>query len=103
MSISRLSCHSKNLTEQKKYPVMPNNRSAVYNRTYNTLMKLKQQPEKLNHCVDAMSKKTRAGHVEPSPWAGAEAEPGKSWFIPIFPASQPKTAKTRLIFDSSAK
>ena len=83
---------------------MPDNRQAVFGRTQATLGKLKSQPRKLEQCLTAMKKNIDAGHVEPVPSSESGGdELGKSWFIPIFPVTEAKKGKTRLVFDSSAK
>lgn len=33
---------------------------------------------------------------------GLSGQPGKIWYIPVFPVTQPKSGKVRLVFDSAA-
>ena len=82
--------------------VMPDNRKPVFQRTLNTLNRLKSDPEKLQQCIDTMQKYIDAGHVEFVPQHELFAIPGKSWFLPVFPVTHQKKGKVRLVFDSSA-
>ena len=83
-------------------PKLPNNREAVYFRTLTTLNKLKKQETKLEQCVDSIAKNLQMGHVEEVPKAESSPEPGKAWWLPVFPVTHPKKDTARLVFDASA-
>ena len=50
-----------------------------------------------------MAASLAAGFVEQIPSSDLVAPPGKSWWLPIFPVTNIKKKKTRLVFDASAK
>ena len=83
-------------------PFLPDNQQAVYNRTLNTLNRLKSEPNKLQSCVKSMQANIDAKFVEVVPENEIVPVPGKAWFLPIFPVVNPKKDKVRLVFDSSA-
>ena len=84
-------------------PSMPNNSKAVFMRTKNTLDRLKKNEQKMTECLKCMQDSINAKHVEEIPKKDFELEePGKGWWLPIFPVTHPKKQKTRLVFDSSA-
>ena len=82
---------------------LPSNKMAVYQRTKNTLNRLKRDPEKIDQCISSMEQSLSAGHVETIPQHEAAPPPGEAWWIPIFPVVQPKKNKVRLVYDASAK
>ena len=64
---------------------MPNNKHAVYNRTRNTLSKLKNEPGKLNFCIESMAKNINCEHVEQIPDIETKSDPnGRAWWLPVF-------------------
>ena len=84
-------------------PSLPNNRGPVYNRTHNTLMRLKKDLQKLTQCLEVMGKYISANHVEVVP--ESEIKPkinDHAWWVPVFPVTHPKKGKVRIVFDSSA-
>lgn len=84
-------------------PQFQDNRTAVFNRSLNTLNKLKKDPNKLEKSLSAMEKNINSGHVEVVPASEVKSPSNTTWFIPVFPVSQLKKDKVRLVFDSSAK
>ena len=82
--------------------LMPDNRKAVFMRTKNTLNRLMLDKVKLNKCCQVMESYINANHVETVPWAEQDPNTGKGWWLPIFPVTQAKKDKTRIVFDSSA-
>ena len=87
---------------QNEDQLMPDNRKPVYMRTKNTLSRLALDPAKLEQCRQTMGKYIAANHVEPIPRGQEDPEDGKGWWLPVFPVTQAKKSKTRLVFDSSA-
>ena len=81
---------------------LPNNKNAVYNRTFNTLARIKRDPNKLNRCLEVMGRYLSDGHVRQIPHDESHVEKGKAWWIPIFAIEHPIKKKVRLVFDSSA-
>ena len=79
---------------------LPDNQSAVYYRTKNTLSKLLRSPEKLTASLNAFEVYLKSGHVEEI--TSEEGQPNFTYYIPIFPVYQEPKKKTRLVFDSSA-
>ena len=82
---------------------LPNNHQAVYYRTKNTLSKLKLKADKLKDCTEIIKKDLAAGHIEVVPQNEKIIEEGKGWWLPLFPVVHPTKAKTRLVYDASAK
>ena len=72
---------------------MPNNKVAVYNRTCNTLERLKKSPDKLKECVATMDKYLRANHVEFIPVNEPSPLPGKVWAYLVKQESETFTTK----------
>ena len=87
----------------KNDAVMPSNKEAVYQRTSNTLKRLKQCPDKLEQCQQSIKKSLEAGHIEKVPECEQLPEDGSAWWVPIFPVTHPKKKKVRLVYDASAK
>ncbi|KAG1695324.1 hypothetical protein GQR58_006635 [Nymphon striatum] len=81
--------------------LLPNNRNAVFHRTKNTLDRLKRDTAKLHQCIESMQRNINSGHVESVPVNDIPKE-GRQWYLPIFPVTNPKKDKTRLVFDASA-
>ena len=78
----------------------PDNKAAVFNRTFNTLNRLRKEYVKLNQCISVMDKYILAGHVKQI--HTEESITGMVWYLPVFPVSHPRKKKCRLVFDSSA-
>jgi hypothetical protein len=83
-------------------PKFPENKSAVYQRTFNTLSRIKRDPEKLSSCLKVMSKYLAAGHVKRIPDDELQVSDGEAWWLNLFAVTHPKKKKVRLVFDSSA-
>ena len=85
-------------------PKFPNNCTQVYNRTKSTLSRLSHDEDKLNECIQVMSKYISLGHVEMVPSEEQKPiRPDHAWWIPVFPVTHPKKNKVRIVFDSSAR
>ena len=78
----------------------PDNPKAVFNRTQNSLNRIKMDKSKLEKCITAMQGHIDSNHVELAPTNEVKKE---TWYIPVFPVTHPKKQKVRLVFDSSAK
>ena len=87
----------------KKDVTLPNNKCTVFQRTKNTLLKLKKDTSKLTSCLNSMEKSITAGHVEKVPPDELNPDQTKACWLPIFPVEHPKKKKVRLVFDASAK
>ena len=87
---------------EDEHVIMPNNSKAVYARTKGTLERLKKNPDKLTECCKVMGSYLDANHIEEVPPDEYEGVEGKTWFIPVFPVTNEKKSKTRIVFDSSA-
>ena len=82
---------------------IPDNRAAIYNRSFNTLMRLKRDKKKLTSSCQVMGEYIRAGHVEQLALVHPSEPNGhRRNYIPIFPVYNEAKQKTRLVFDSSA-
>lgn len=81
---------------------MPDNRFAVYKRTFNTLTRLKKDPTKLTQCLEVLGRYLSDGHVEQVGAENLDVGTGNSWHLPVFPVQHPKKKKCRIVFDSSA-
>lgn len=81
---------------------LPNNCSAVFQRTKNTLTRLKKDKDKLNQCIESMQKTISSDYVELVPASELTPAEGKAWWLPVFPVTHPKKGKVRLVFDGSA-
>ena len=82
---------------------LPDNRAVVFNRSINTLSKLKRDERKSGQVVKAMQKTLDSGFVEPIPPEEIiPSDTKRCWYIPVFPVFQPKKNKVRLVYDSSA-
>ena len=80
---------------------LPENKSAVYHRSKNTLERLKRDEDKLSKCIEIMQKYIDRGHVEE---VDPSTKPGPQvCYIPVFPIVNSKKGKLRLVFDSSAR
>ena len=79
----------------------PDNKIAVLRRSYNTLSRIKKDPEKAAKCLEIMDKYIQRGHVEELP--ENYKSPVSQCFINIFPVNDEKKNKPRLVFDSSSK
>ena len=86
---------------KKENPIMPDNKIAVYQRTKNTLTRLRNDKSKLEQSLKTMQKYLDAGHVEEL--AEDDLAPPQCWYLPVFPVTQQQKQKVRLVFDSSAK
>ena len=84
----------------KKESWLPDNKVAVYQRTRNSLSRIRRDPSKVDKCVQTMQKYIDGGHVEPV--NGKSANKQLLNYIPVFPVTHPKKDKLRLVFDSSA-
>jgi len=103
MNVNDSGCITVGLPFKSEDTVLPNNKLSVYHRTKNTLRKLKSDEGKLQHCVKIMSKNLAAGHIEKVPEnEQVPLNPGKAWWLPVFPVTHPKKGKHRLVFDGSA-
>ena len=83
----------------KRNFVLPNNYSAVFKRSRNTLLRIAKDTVKTDKCVDIMDKYLKCGHVEE---LLDDVDNSKRNFIPVFLVEN-KSGKLRLVFDSSAK
>ena len=85
-------------------PFLPDNHKPVFRRTFSTLARLRDDPKKLQQCLDVMGKYIATGQVErvPEDELSPKTE-GKTWWLPVFPVVHPKKGKCRLVFDSSAE
>ena len=81
---------------------LPDNKLAVFNRSQNTLHRLKKDPFKLEQSISTMQKYLNANHVEELVDSPGDSN-SNCWYIPVFPVTHPKKKKVRLVFDSSAK
>ena len=73
---------------EKILPPLPDNRAVVFNRSINTLSKLKRDERKSGQVVKAMLKTIDSGFVEPIP--PEEIIPSDTklcWYIPVFPVA----------------
>ena len=86
----------------KDHSPLPDNKFAVYGRSYNTLQRLQRDPEKLDKCIKVMANYIRDGHVRQIPLNELETQKGKAWWLPVFAVTHPKKSKVRIVFDSSA-
>ena len=82
---------------------LPDNSSAVYGRTLNTLNQLKKCDWKIALCLESMQHNVSQGYVEPLSERHPTPEIGAVWYLPIFPVVNTKKAKVRLVFDASAQ
>ena len=82
---------------------LPDNHAVVFNRSINTLSKLKRDERKSGQVMKAMQKTLDSGFVEPIPPEEIiPSDTKRCWFIPVFPVFQPKKNKVRLVYDSSS-
>ena len=81
---------------------LPVNRECVRRRSHNSLLRISKKPDLAEGCRAAMQKYIDAGHMEQLPDRIPE-NPGRTYYVPVFPVVQEKKNKTRLVFDSSAK
>ena len=79
---------------------IPDNKSSVYCRTKNTLLKLKSSPSKLESSLKVFGEYLSAGHVEPI--TDPYNQPERVCYLPIFPIYNENKGKTRLVWDPSA-
>ena len=76
---------------------LPENKTAVFQRTRNTLNRISRDEDKTSECVKIMERYLDRGHVTPVP---APEVDNNANYIPVFAVSS--KSKTRLVFDSSA-
>ena len=81
---------------------LPFNKIAVYQRTKNTLERLKRDSTKLKLCNEIMAKYLESGHVEQVP-PDEKINTKYTNYIPVFPVSHKKKDKPRIVFDGSAE
>ena len=78
----------------------PENKLAVYHRSNNTLQRLKRNPDKLEKCQEIIDSYIKKGQVHQL--STKEADEAIT-YVPIFPVTNEKKGKVRIVFDSSAK
>ena len=79
----------------------PRNQAAVYHRSFNTLQRLKRDPQKFTKCAQIIDSCLERGYVNKE-LSHNEVKDAET-FIPVFPVVNEKKGKVRLVFDSSAK
>ena len=80
--------------------IPPFNRAAVYNRSKNTLARLRKDTERTEKCLEIMKTYLEKGHVKR---LTSFEDKRAHTFIPVFPIVNERKNKIRLVFDSSAK
>ena len=85
---------------------LPDNKSAIYMRSKNTIASIKRDPTKTDKCRAAMQKNLDHNFVEEIPPNERSSDTKKCFYIPVFPVVQSKPFKEdkiRLVYDASAK
>ena len=82
-------------------PRMPDNSRPVFQRTANTLKRLRRDKDLFQFCIESMGKNISQRYVEVVPEEELVVEDGRAWYIPVFVALS-KRKKPRLVFDSAA-
>ena len=85
----------------KEDKVLPDNKTAVYARTSNTLSRIARDPLRAQQCVESMQKYLDKGHVEELP--SDQSNSPLTYYIPILTVYNEKKRNIRIVFDSSAK
>ena len=86
--------------------VLPDNRSAIFMRSKNTITSIKRNPDKVAKCQLAMQKNIDNKFVEEVPQNDLYIDHDKRYYLPVFPVVQSKPHKEdkiRLVYDASAK
>lgn len=86
-----------------KEKLLPDNKTAVFQRTHSTLEKIKKDQDRVSAVTDIMKKNINCKYVEKVPLGLKEPISGQKWYLPIFCVEHKKKLKPRLVFDASAR